>query len=100
MSDGSLLSRILGTVILIAIIALPVYLVFRKRGSSWTGVVVDKKTHVEEDEYGRRNVFELEIKNDKTGKAKTYSVNEKKYNELSINDTVTKKAGKMGFTKS
>ncbi|MBW4062114.1 hypothetical protein HJC99_06085 [Candidatus Saccharibacteria bacterium] len=99
-ADGSIMSRILGTLILIAIIALPFYLIYRKRASVWTGEVVDKKTHVEEDEYGRRNIFELQIKNAKTGKVQTHSVNEKRYNEFSVGDNVTKQAGKMGFIKA
>ncbi len=100
MVEGDIASRILGTLILVAIIGLPIYLIYRKRGSSWTGEVVDKNTHVEDDEDGRRSVFEVKIKDAETGKVKTFTVNAKKYNELSVGDKVAKQAGKMGFNKA
>ncbi len=97
---GHILSRILGTLILVAIIAAIPYLIYRNRKSSWTGEVVNKETHVEEDEDGRRKVFELKIKHDDTGKVKVHSVSENKYNEFAVGDKVAKQAGKMGFTKA
>ncbi len=93
------LSRILGTLILITIIALPIYLIFRHRASSWTGEVVDKETHVEDDEDGRRVVYDIKIKQNETNKVKNYTVNKKKYDDLSIGDNVKKQAGKMSFNK-
>lgn len=105
-ADGSIMSRILGTLILIAIIGLPIYLVFRKRGSSWTGEVVDKESHVEEeddDEDGgstRTTVYNLKIKHAGSATIKTHSVTKGKYDQFEVGDNVIKQAGKMGFDKA
>lgn len=106
MVEGDVLSRILGTLILIAIIGLPIYLIFRKRSSSWAGEVIDKESHVEEeedDEDGgstRTTVYRLKIKLTGSDKVKTHSVTKKTYEEFNVGDAVVKKAGKMGFTKN
>ncbi len=104
MKDGDLLSRILGTLILIAIIAIPIYLVYRKRGSSWTGEVVDKESHVEEVDDGdgstRTTVYNLKIKHAGSEAVKTHSVTKNKYDQFTVGDKVVKRAGKMGFDKA
>lgn len=102
---GDVLSRLLGTLILIAIIALPIYLIIRKRASSWTGEVVDKESHVEEedDEDGgstRVTLYNIKIKLTGSGDVKTHSVTQQKYEQFKVGDKVVKKAGKMVFTKA
>lgn len=104
MVEGDVLSRILGTLILVAIIAIPIYLIFRKRGSSWIGEVTDKESHVEEDDdedggSTRTTVYKLTIKRAGSGVVKVHGVTEKTYNMFKVGDTVVKKAGKMGFSK-
>ncbi len=104
MVEGDIFSRILGTLILIVIIALPIYLIIRSRRSSWTGEVVDKESHVEEesdseDGASRTTVYNLKIKRDGNGVVKTHSVTAKKYEQFKVGDKVVKQAGKMSFSK-
>ncbi len=100
MVEGDLLSRILGTVILIAIIALPIFLIVRRRNSSWTGVVTDKKIVKGTDDDGNpTESFVLIIKKDGAEKAHARNVSAANYNKFAVNDKIEKKAGKFRLEK-
>ena len=97
---GNIGSRILGTLILIAIIATPIYLIYRSRHSSWTGEVVGKETEDEEVSNASVHEYKLKIKHDNNGKIRVHTVSEKLYSKFEVGDKVIKNSGKMGFVKA
>lgn len=100
MVEGDLLSRIIGTLILIAIIALPIYLIYRRRSSSWTGVITDKKiVKGTNDDGNATESFVLIIKKDGAEKAHARNVSAANYNKFAINDKIEKKSGKFSLEK-
>lgn len=99
-ADGSIMSRILGTLILLAIIFGPIYLFIRYRNSSWTGIVTDKKVKEDQEEnLGTTHTHILCITKDGAKKPHDKSVSSKVYDQFAIGDKVTKQAGKMGLLK-
>ena len=97
---GNIGSKILGTIILIAIIATPIYLIYRSRNSSWKGEVVNKKIENEEISNASVREYKLEIKHDNNGKIRVHTVSEKTYSEFKVGDKVIKNSGKIGFVKA
>jgi hypothetical protein len=97
---GNIGSRIVGTLILIAIIATPIYLIYRSRHSSWTGEVVDKKEGDEEISNASVHEYKLKIKHENNDKIRVYTVSEKTYSKFEVGDKVIKNSGKIGFVKA
>ena len=97
---GNIGSRILGTLILIAIIATPIYLIYRSRHSSWKGEVVGMEIGDEEISNASVREYRIKIKRDNNGKIRVHTVSEKTYSKFEVGDKVIKNSGKMGFVKA